>query len=127
MIHNKFWQGFFAIAPIALGLFSVVIYILFVLNLLSDIEMAEAKGEVTASMILGNVAWFIGFIMFLILVSLGSLLFFIVHAVQNPNLKESNLLIVWILLFIFIGGLGQLVYWLVEIVSKKPKDPYLAQ
>ena len=48
MIHNKFWQGFFAIAPIALGLFSVVIYILFVLNLLSDIEMAEAKGEVTA-------------------------------------------------------------------------------
>ena len=78
-------------------------------------------------MILGNVAWFIGFIMFLILVSLGSLLFFIVHAVQNPNLKESNLLIVWILLFIFIGGLGQLVYWLVEIVSKKPKDPYLAQ
>ncbi len=43
----------------------------------------------------------------------------IVHATQNPNLKENNMLIVWILLFVFVSGIGQLVYWIVEIIGKR--------
>ena len=120
MLHNKFWQAFFALAPVLLGIFSLGFYIYFVFDLVSDIEAVEASnGNVSASLILGNIAWFVGFIIILIIISLSSFVFYIVHAVQNPNLKGNNLLIVWILLFVFVGGIGQFIYWLVEIVSKR--------
>ena len=126
MIHNKFWQTFFALAPLVIGILSIGFYIYFVFDLVSDIQAVEAMGrEPEATMILGNIAWFIGFIMLVVLISLSSLVFYIVHAVQNPNLKGNNLLIVWILLFVFVGGIGQLIYWLVEIVSKRTTNPYL--
>lgn len=123
MLHHKFWQAFFALAPIIVGIFSIIVYIFFVINLVTNIESAEASGNVSASMILGKIAWFMGFIVFLILLGLGSLIFYIVHAVQNPSLKNNNLLIVWILLFIFFSGIGQLVYWIVEIVGKRNQLP----
>ena len=41
------------------------------------------------------------------------------HAVQNPNLKQGNTLVVWILLFVFVGGIGKLIYWIIEILGKK--------
>lgn len=120
MLQSKFWQAFFALAPIIIGLLSIGYYLYFVFDLVMDIEAAEASGvEPTASLILGNIAWFMGFIMLIILISLASLVFYIVHAVQNPNLRGNNLLIVWILLFILVGGIGQLIYWIVEIVAKR--------
>lgn len=120
MLHNKFWQAFFALAPIIIGILSIGFYLYFVFDLVSDVQAVEAMGkEPEVTMILGNIAWFFGFIMLVILISLSSLIFYIVHAVQNPNLKGNNLLIVWVLLFVFIGGIGQLIYWLVEIVSKR--------
>lgn len=123
MLHNKFWQAFFALAPLILCFLSVGYYLYFAFDLVADIEAVEAAGgEPTATMILGNVAWFVGYIMLLILISLSSLVFYIVHAVQNPNLKGSNLLIVWILLFILVGGISQLIYWIVEIIGKKPSS-----
>lgn len=120
MLQNKFWQAFFALTPIVIGLFSIILYILFVINLVTDIQTAEAAGNnPSAQMILGNIAWFFGFIILIILISLGSLIFYIVHAVQNPNLKGDSLLVVWILLFVFLSGIGQLIYWIVEILGKR--------
>ncbi len=124
MLHNKFWQAFFALAPIIIGILSIVYYFYFVIDLVMDIEAAQAVGsDPSPTMILGNVVWFMAFIAFIILISLGSMIFYIVHAVQNPNLKGNNLLIVWILLFFFFSGIGQLIYWIVEIVGKRNELP----
>ncbi|NND80054.1 MAG: hypothetical protein HKN53_09150 [Maribacter sp.] len=79
----------------------------------------ENHADVSAAAILGNIWVFIIFIFIAFLISMGSLVFYIVHAVQNPNLKENNLLIVWILLFVFIGGISQLLYWIIEILNKR--------
>lgn len=120
MLHNKFWQAFFALAPMIIGILSIGYYFYFITNLVIEIQTLEAAGtELSPAMILGNIGWFIFFIMFVVLISFGSMLFYIVHAVQNPNLKGDSLLVVWILLFIFVSGIGQLIYWLVEIVSKR--------
>ncbi len=120
MLQSKFWQAFFALAPIFLFIFLFVGYFFFIFSLVTDIQEIEAsEGNVSASLIFGNVIWFFMVIMLAVIISLGSLIFYIVHAVQNPNLKENNLLIVWILLFLFLNGIGQLVYWIVEIVSKR--------
>ena len=119
MLHSKFWQGFFAIAPIILGVVAIFGYFIFVFSIFSNIQEFESNSNVSASFIFGNMLWFFILIMLIVCISLGSLIFYIVHAVQNPNLKENNLLIVWILLFVFVSGIGQLIYWLVEIVSKQ--------
>ncbi len=119
MLNNKFWQAFFALAPIIVFFGFFIVYFLFIFSIFSNIDDFEANGNTSASLILGNVVWFFAFIVLTILISFGSLIFYIVHAVQNPNLKENNLLIVWILLFVFVSGIGQLIYWLVEIVSKR--------
>ena len=70
----------------------------------------------------GGLGFLIFMVFLVVIISFASLVFYIVHAVQNPNLKNNNMLIVWILLFIFISGIGQFVYWLVEIVSKGTKS-----
>ena len=119
MLHNKFWQGLFAIAPIVLGIVAIFGYFIFVFSMLSNIEALESNGNLSTSFVFGNMIWFIVLILLIIFASLGSLIFYIVHAVQNPNLKQNNLLVVWILLFVFVSGIGQLIYWLVVIVGKR--------
>ena len=121
MLNNRFWQGFFALAPIVLGFLAVLGYFIFIFSMFANIEEFESNGNASASLVFGNVMWFFLLIFFIVLISLGSLIFYIVHAVQNPNLKENNLLIVWILLFFFFSGIGQLIYWIVEILGKREK------
>ena len=118
MLHNKFWQGFFAIAPLVTLIIAIVGYFIFFFTMLSDIEHLEATNEPPTSFFAG-IGIFIIMILFAVFISLGSLIFYILHAVKNPNLKENNLLVVWILLFVFVSGIGQLIYWIVEILGKR--------
>lgn len=123
MLNSKFWQAFFAIAPIVLGIIAIFGYFIFIFSIFSNIEEFESNGNVSASFIFGNMIWFFLLIILIILISFGSLIFYIVHAVQNPNLKENNLLVVWVLLFVFVSGIGQLIYWIVEIIGKRKSLP----
>ena len=119
MLHSKFWQGFFALAPLLVIMVAIGAYISFFMSLMQNSMEMEGNGDPSASFIMGEIGFFMFFIFLAIILSLCSLIFYILHAVQNPNLKENNLLVVWILLFIFISGIGQLIYWIVEIVSKR--------
>ncbi|NHF59472.1 hypothetical protein FK220_008980 [Flavobacteriaceae bacterium TP-CH-4] len=119
MLHNKFWQAFFALSPILIFIIAIIGYMVFVFSLVGNIEQLENSGNVPASYILGSIGTFFVVILLAIFIALSSLIFYIMHAVQNPNLKENNLLLVWILLFIFVGGIGKLMYWIIEIVGKR--------
>jgi hypothetical protein len=118
MIHNKFWQAFFALAPL-LSLFIIFAgYLLFLVTMAGDFYKLESAAEGDPMAILGGVGVFFLFIFLVVALSVGSLIYYIVHAAQNPSLKQNNLLLVWILLFVFANGLGQLIYWIIEILSK---------
>jgi len=119
MLQNKFWQAFFALAPIITLFIAISFYLGALIYFFSHMPELENSGNVSASAILGNIWIFIIFIFIAFLISMGSLVFYIVHAVQNPNLKENNLLMVWILLFIFVGGISQLLYWVIELLNKR--------
>lgn len=119
MLHNKFWQAFFALAPIIIFFIVISAYLFLIFSILGNLKEIEASGGISTSLIMGNIGIFIVLIMTAIMLSLGSFIFYIVHAVQNPNLKENNLLLVWILLFVFVCGIGQLIYWIIEIVNKR--------
>jgi len=118
MLHNRFWQAFFAIAPLILATFFIVSYFILFFSIIEMVNNSDAEG-ISASLITGDFWIFFILIMLMLLISLGGLIFYIMHAVQNPNLKQGNLLIVWILLFVFVGTIGKLVYWIVEIIGKK--------
>jgi len=120
MLQSKFWQGFFAIAPIAMLFLGMIAYFLFLFFIINNIDELEHGSEnYSSSFILGNLGVFFLYILVAILVSLGSLVFYIVHAANNPNLRENNMLLVWILLFVFANGIGQLIYWIVEVINKR--------
>jgi len=120
MIQSKFWQAFFALAPFIILFGFLIGYMIFLFTIFSqaaDGSLDRYEDDPFAMM--GGITAFFLFIIFVILISLGSLIFYIVHAVQNPNLRGNNLLLVWILLFIFANGIGQFIYWLVEIIGKR--------
>lgn len=120
MLQSKFWQAFFALAPLISLVLIFMGYAVFLYNILSK---GRAGGEPTHAEVLGSVGFFMVIVFIVVLVSLASLVFYIVHAANNPNLRENNLLLIWILLFIFASGIGQLIYWIVEIVNKQDIPP----
>ena len=118
MLHSKFWQAFFAIAPLIALFLMLGAYFFFVYELVSNAEVWEATGQdPTATEVLQNIMPFFIGILVLTLLSLGSLVFYLAHAVQNQNLK-SDMRIIYIILFVLLGGISQLVYWLVECQGK---------
>jgi len=123
MLYNKFWQAFFALAPIIMFFVAISCYVVFLFSIIGNIEGIESTANTSASIILKDIGIFFALIIVTIFIFLGSLVFYIVHAVQNPNLKENNLLLVWILLFVFVAGIGQLLYWIIEIVNKRKQLP----
>ena len=120
MINSKFWQAFFAIAPLASFFLIIAAYIFFIATMIGSNGTFGGDFDPDSG---AGIATFLGVIftvIFLIIgISLGSLVFYIVHAVKNPNMQQNNLLLVWILLFIFANGIGQLIYWIVEILGKR--------
>ena len=118
MLHNKFWQGFFAIAPMVSFILIIIGYLGFMFSIFSNLPELEQGGPPPMEF-WGGMGFFFLMIFLTALIALASLIFYLIHAVQNPNLKDNNMIIVWVLLFIFIGGIGQFIYWLVEIVSKR--------
>ncbi len=123
MLRNKFWQAFFAIGPIAMLFLGLIGYFIFIFLFISRIDQMDHGPEnFPEAWILGNLGIIFLFLLLLVLVSFGSLVFYIVHAANNPDLRQNNMLLVWILLFIFANGLGQLIYWIIEVVNKRDQD-----
>lgn len=116
MLHSKFWQAFFALAPLISFVLIFMGYAVFLYSVLSKLPRG-AEPEPMA--ILGGLGFFMVIVFTVVLLSLASLVFYIVHAANNPNLRENNLLLIWILLFIFASGVGQLIYWIIEILNKQ--------
>lgn len=118
MLKSKFWQGFFALSPLVCMLLLMVGYGIVIFSIFSHLPELERPGGDPPMAIFGGLGVFLLLVFLMVAVSLASLVFYIVHAANNPNLKENNLLLIWILLFIFASGIAQLIYWIIEILNK---------
>jgi len=116
VLKSKFWQAFFALAPFVSLILVFIAYAIFLFAILSTLPQGGDKPDPVA--LFGGVGVLVFAFCTIFLISIASLVFYIVHAAHNPNLQHNNLLILWILLFLFTSGLGQFIYWIVEIVSK---------
>jgi hypothetical protein len=116
VLNSKFWQAFFALAPFISLVLIVIGYALFLLAILSTIAQGGAKPDPVT--FFGGMGVLAVLFITIFLIAMASLIFYIVHAAFNPNLRQNNMSIVWMLIFLFASGLGQFIYWIVEIVNK---------
>ncbi len=121
MLNNSKLQAFLAIAPMVLFAVLFIGYFAFIFTMVFQVENME--NEPPPFGFFAGFGVFFVLIMLTVLLSLFSLVFFILHAAKNPNLENnnSNMRLVWILIMVFVGGIGQLIYWIAEIKSKNPR------
>ena len=131
MLNNSKLQAFLAIGPIAIFFLLFFGYFLFIFGMLGfSIQQETLKdGEIPGfpiGMAIG-MGFFFAFFFLAICVSMFAYVYFIIHAVKNPNLdgvEKQNIRVIWILVLALISYLGPLIYWIIEIKSKQPK-PYI--
>ena len=62
----------------------------------------------------------------MIIVSLGLLVYYIVHVVKNKGLSDTQRTM-WILIIVFASGIGSIVYYFVEILPEDKAAASLAE
>ncbi|NLN32570.1 MAG: hypothetical protein GX159_03125 [Flavobacteriaceae bacterium] len=130
MLNNSKLQAFLAIAPILLFALIFVGYMVFVFSMITQAENFDGNAEVaneTPMELFVGFGFFFVMIMLTALISIFSLIYYILHVTKNPNFEtdNSNMRIVWILIILFANGLGGFIYWLAEIKSKNSR-PYIS-
>lgn len=111
---------------LGIGTIWPVVYIaIFFIAIFSMIALTPVPGDPAPDPIfaVGIIAFFIVHFV-TILLSLGLTVFYIVHAVKNTRL-DSNMRIIWIILFFFGGMLAEPIYWYLQI-WKEP-EPTIGQ
>lgn len=124
MLNNKSLQTFLAIGPIVLFILCFVSYFVFFFSMFMNIKEMEETNEPPMAFFGGMIVFVIGFLLAMI-ISFLSMIYFIIHAAKNPLLEEGNMRVVWILILVLVSGIGNFIYWLVEIRMKNPK-PFIS-
>ncbi len=108
---TKIWLGILTFLPI---LFVLIYFIGFITILVTQIpELERNTGEFPAVFL----SSFFGILLLLFLalmLHLGVMIYYIIHANGNPK-NDSTKKIMWILLLIFVGIIGNIVYYFLEI------------
>ena len=107
---RKLLLGIISFMPIALFIGYLIAFFSFFIDMLRQVQ----REDVLPAMIIGKVAWMVAAILLLALCSLGLLIYFIIHALNNKALDSTERLI-WILVFIFAGMISFPVYWYMRI------------
>ena len=124
LLNNPKLQAILAIVPVTLFILGLLSYFGIFFSMFSTIDaqlghMGNSKSLLSA--LLGNLIIFIFLVLMSFFTGVISFVYFIVHAVKNPNLIKSDDRLLWIIAIIFGNGLGIFVYWLSQIKRKDPR------
>ena len=114
---NKVLTGIFAFLPLVLLAVYLISIATFFLRFFKDIQLHNGIEEFP----LAGAAGFIGIIVSAVLLgllSLGVMVYFMVHAINNTTINRDER-IVWILVFIFVGSVTFPIYWYMRIWKQR--------
>ncbi|NJM26206.1 MAG: hypothetical protein HC859_12670 [Bacteroidia bacterium] len=100
--------------------FVLVPYFLFQVFLFVMEMVRHGDQQPEPAMIVAGVFSFVFPIIVTGVLSLGLLIFYIIHALNNQAVSSSER-VIWILIFIFIGTIGFPIYWVMRIWSDETK------
>jgi len=108
---NKKLLGIITFLPFIL---LIIYFFTFFLSFLGMIIPASNNQEPNMGLFMGN--FIIAFIIigFMSILSIGLLIYYIIHITNNKNLDDNNRL-VWILLIVFANLIGYGIYWYLQI------------
>src|SRR5690606_13746816 len=107
--NNRTLQGFLAIAPFVLFILIFVGYFMFIFSMVSNAGNLENHNGLPPNFLTGmGMVLLIAFLTAII--SLLSLVYFLIRAAKNPNLEQNNMRVVWILIIVLVSGIGNLIY-----------------
>jgi uncharacterized protein with PQ loop repeat len=109
---KKIWLGILSFLPLAAGIgFVIYMFTGFVPNM---IRMEQQGTDEMPLAVLSQVTPFIITAVIVGLLSLVLLIYFIIHAMNNPQVKDDER-VIWVLVLIFLGSLAFPVYWAMRI------------
>jgi hypothetical protein len=110
---------------ILVGILTILPFISFIFGIWLSISMItqfDHSSNAPDTAALRSLASFAIILGFAILLSIGLLIYYIVHAVNNKSLTSEERLM-WILLFVFISTIAFMIYWVLRIWQEK--DPII--
>ena len=124
LLNNSKLQAVLATVPLAVFLLAMLSYFIIFFSLFGTLDSQFASDGTSKSMLtslLGNLIIFIFLVFIGFFIGVISFIYYVVHAVKNPNLMESDDRLLWILAIILGNGLGVFIYWLYQIKKKDPR------
>jgi len=120
MLNNRLIQALMGLLPFTLFVINIVYCFAYLFPSFAVEQGSYPSQDMYESVFskLGNLILLSLFSMVVIIISI---VYFIIHALHNPNLNNSNARIIWILVIVLVNTFGGMIYWLAEIVAKKPK------
>jgi hypothetical protein len=122
---KKVWLGLLAFLPIITAIIAVI-YVF--TNFLPEmIRMDGMHEEPDPLFVFSKFSPMIFFIILSVIIQLGLLIFFIIHAINNKQVKSEER-IIWILVFIFVSTIGFPIYWGLRIwPDPKPESNFIRE
>ena len=124
LLNNTKLQAILAILPIAIFTLAMLSYFVIFFSLFGTLDSQIEHDETSKSMLtslLGNLIIFVFLVFIGFFIGIISFIYYIVHAVKNPNLIESEDRLLWILAIILGNGIGVFIYWIYQIKKKDPR------
>ena len=115
---RKIWLGILTFLPFVLVFIYFILFFTVFLNNIHQLEQShhdEFPLELVKSLFIVFIPIFLS-----IVISLIIMIYYIVHANNNPN-NDSGKKIMWTLILILITSVGSLVYYFVEILPTSNK------
>jgi len=112
---TKIWLGILTFLPMFL-IFAYIFHI-FTAFIPTAIRLENSHQEVPIELF-RSISVMILFIALAIIIKMGILIYYIVHASNNPK-NENNTKIMWIVLLVLVGTISSIVYYFLEILPSK--------
>jgi len=103
--------GIFTFLPVIL----MLIYLAAIVVLVRDALVF--KDEDMPFPILGDVLWLVIVALIMGLLSFGLMVYYIIHAINNPQI-DNNEKIIWVLLFVIVSVFSFPIYWYLRILKR---------
>lgn len=108
--NQKVVTGILSFLPLIAFIAYMIVFFSFFITTLPELHRNPDEEEIIFPYIFNIII----FAVILGIISLGVLVFFIIHTVNNKSIDSTEKL-VWILIFIFVGMVGYPIYWYMRI------------
>lgn len=122
--NKKILIGILHFLPIIGVICYLVYFFTFFINTIGTIEN-QPQNEFPMEFFKG---FFMAFVIIIItvMISIGIKIFDIIHLVKNNKNDKGNKVLIWVLLFVFTGSIGEIIYFFLEILPEK-KDKFVEE